>query len=390
MNDLFLFRFLFQFGEQYLHGLTYAFSALLLLAFVYCLLKLELRLNRLDYLFAAYLIITAAVSVANNCPISAIVEQYNKLLLFYTAFLCLRQHSIKLVFPKLYGWFKVAVYALCTTVFILALMPTSYVVQWGTRTLIMAFGHQHLAASFIVLLLSLLYLEMKVSGFAFWKLLFTTAMLVPLFMTGARTIAVCGIAYYVLIAYDYWGKIKGGQKAFLIVGAAVVVIALIAPNIDSLAFFQKNDNVVGSSFGNGREDIWAYYIGLYSQYSVPEKLFGTGAGFYLNGYVASTAGNLGAHNDFLTFLLAYGCFGLVLYVSFVFSCLFKGLFGAKTAVIALVFVFAAGTNGYFGYTELVVSTVVMVICIGYFFDGAEFRRTKMKLPGGINRGDANE
>ena len=67
--------------------------------------------------------------------------------------------------------------------------------------------------------------------------------------------------------------------------------------------------------GNGRYDIWNYLLNLYSNFSIPLKIFGYGIG---STYATIAA----AHNMWITLLFENGIYGLII-IALIFLNLFK-------------------------------------------------------------------
>ena len=165
-------------------------------------------------------------------------------------------------------------------------------------------------------------------------------------MTGARTITIAGCVIYLVQLLSATKRIDRRLRGILLVLVAVVVAVSVLPALSSTALFEKNSNLEGSdsSFSNGRDQIWAYYISMFNGLSTLNKTFGAGVGMIVE------------HS----FLISYGVVGLVLYVVYVvrsFTHCGAGLYGY---IAVALFLWCAFFNGFSGYTELVFALCVFL------------------------------
>jgi len=358
--------------DQYVPGITVFYSAIFFLWFINRLLRGTVFLSRLDLLVFLYFVASMVVSFASGASVSNIVSYFNKL------FLCLVILKVFASDPLRFDhrWceraFRLGIYALCVFVFWSLLRPGAYVTQWGVNTFVMSFTSQHLAASFIVLLMSSLFLIVGIKGKGLKSLdfLIMTALMYPLMMTGARTIAICGLVFYVLAALALTGRLKGVRRATASAAFLVVASGLFLHGMASFSIIEKNETLGGSSLSNGRDAIWEYYAGAFLQSTPGEMLFGRGVGFFAN----ESALKVGTHNDVLYFLIAFGVVGLALYLGFLLVSLLA--YGRRVGnfVVLAVVLFASVVNGYSGYTDLVTATVLVLACITTYCEEPSQRR----------------
>lgn len=359
MGLLILIRPFFQLVNQYADGFTYLFSLLFFVCFVKDCVNGGLRFSRFEIIALCYFVLSIGISLLAGATVGTLVSQFNKLFLCLLALLTIRRLA---VFP-LEGIALVAARALtyASSLFVVAslVIPSSYQTLWGVKTFQMAFASQHETAALIVLLIALVGYDLKrwEKG-VFVRLLISTGLVLALLMTGARTITIVGCAFYLIQLFSASKRIDCRLRGILLVLAAVVVSAAVLPMLSSTAMFEKSSNLEGSdsSFSNGRDQIWGYYISMYDDLPVLNKTFGAGVGMI----VEHSQLTVGAHNDFLSFLISYGFVGLILYVVYVvrsFTCCGAGPYGY---VAAALFLWCAFFNGFSGYTELVFALCVFL------------------------------
>lgn len=359
MGLLILIRPFFQLVNQYADGFTYLFSLLFFVCFVKDCVNGGLRFSRFEIIALCYFVLSIGLSLLAGATVGTLVSQFNKLFLCLLALLTIRRLA---VFP-LEGIALVAARALtyASSLFVVAslVIPSSYQTLWGVKTFQMAFASQHETAALIVLLIALVGYDLKrwEKG-VFVRLLISTGLVLALLMTGARTITIVGCAFYLIQLLSASKRIDCRLRGILLVLAAVVVSAAVLPMLSSTAMFEKSSNLEGSdsSFSNGRDQIWGYYISMYDDLPVLNKTFGAGVGMI----VEHSQLTVGTHNDFLSFLISYGFVGLILYVVYVvrsFTCCGAGPYGY---VAVALFLWCAFFNGFSGYTELVFALCVFL------------------------------
>lgn len=359
MELLMLIRPFFQLVNQYVNGFTYLFSLAFFACFIRDCTKGSLRFGRFEIIALCYFVLSIGISLLAGATAGTMVGQFNKLFVCLFAFLAIKRLPM---FP-LEGKSAVAVRALTYLsslyVLISLAIPSSYQELWGVRTFQMTFSSQHEAAALITLLIALVGYDLKrYDSRVFVRLLVSTGLLFALLMTGARTITIAGCVIYLLQLLSATKRIDRRLRGILLVLAAVVVVVSVLPALSSTALFEKSSNLEGSdsSFSNGRDQIWAYYISMFNGLSALNKTFGAGVGMIAEHSMLA----VGTHNDFLSFLISYGVVGLVLYVVYVarsFTHCGAGLYGY---VAVALFLWCAFFNGFSGYTELVFALCVFL------------------------------
>lgn len=359
MELLVLIRPFFQLVNQYINGFTYLFSLAFFACFIRDCAKGSLRFGRFEIIALCYFVLSIGISLLAGAAAGTMVGQFNKLFVCLFAFLAIKRLPM---FP-LEGKSAVAVRALTYLsslyVLISLAIPSSYQELWGVRTFQMTFSSQHEAAALITLLIALVGYDLKrYDSRVFVRLLVSTGLLFALLMTGARTITIAGSVIYLLQLLSATKRIDRRLRGILLVLAAVVVVVSVLPALSSTALFEKSSNLQGSasSFSNGRDQIWAYYISMFNGLSALNKTFGAGVGMIAEHSMLA----VGTHNDFLSFLISYGVVGLVLYVVYVarfFTHCGAGLYGY---VAVALFLWCAFFNGFSGYTELVFALCVFL------------------------------
>ena len=359
MELLILIRPFFQLVNQYVNGLTYLFSLAFFTCFISDCIKGRLRFTRLEIVALCYFILSIGISLLAGATAGTLVSQFNKLFLCLCALLTIRRLSTFPLQEKLAVAARALTYASSLFVVVSLVIPSSYQTLWGVKTFQMAFASQHETAALIVLLIALVGYDLKrwEKG-VFVRLLISTGLAFALLMTGARTITAVGCVFYLVQLLSASKRIDRRLRGILLVLAAVVVSATVLPMLSSTAMFEKSSNLEGSdsSFSNGRDQIWGYYISMYNDLPVLNKTFGAGVGMI----VEHSQLTVGTHNDFLSFLISYGLVGLILYVVYVvrsFACCKAGPYGYVAVVL---FLWCAFFNGFSGYTELVFALCVFL------------------------------
>lgn len=359
MELLILIRPFFQLVNQYVSGFTYLFSLAFFACFFRDCARGGLRFGRFEIIALCYFVLSIGISLLAGASIGTMVGQFNKLFLCLFALLAIKRLPMFPLEGKLAVTLRALTYLSCLLVLISLAMPSSYQELWGVRTFQMTFSSQHEAAALITLLIALVgYDLMHYESRVFVRLLVSTGLLFALLMTGARTITIAGCAIYLIQLLTATKRIDRRLRGILLVLAAVVVVVSVLPALSSTALFEKNSNLEGSdsSFSNGRDQIWAYYISMFNGLSALNKTFGAGVGMIAEHSMLT----VGAHNDFLSFLISYGVVGLVLYIVYVvrsFSRCGAGLYGY---VAVALFLWCAFFNGFSGYTELVFALCVFL------------------------------
>lgn len=359
MELLILVRPFFQLINQCVSGFTYLFSLAFFVCFIRDCAKSRLRFDRFEIIALCYFVLSIGISFLAGASVGTIVGQFNKLFLCLFALLTIRRLSTLSLNGKLAAAVRVLTYA--SSLFVLAslVIPSSYQILWGVKTFQMAFSSQHEAAALITLLIALVGFDLKrYEGCVFVRLLFSTGLVFALLMTGARTITIAGGVIYLFQLLSETKRVDRRLRGILLVLAAVVVAVSVLPALSSTALFEKNSNLEGSdsSFSNGRDQIWAYYISMFYGLPALNKTFGAGVGMIVEHSVLT----VGTHNDFLSFLISYGVVGLILYIVYVarsFTHCGAGLYGY---VAVALFLWCAFFNGFSGYTELVFALCVFL------------------------------
>ena len=359
MELLVLIRPFFQLVNQYVNGFTYLFSLAFFACFIRDCAKGSLRFGRFEIIALCYFVLSIGISLLAGAAAGTMVGQFNKLFVCLFALMAIKRLPM---FP-LEGKSAVAVRALTYLsslyVLISLAIPSSYQELWGVRTFQMTFSSQHEAAALITLLIALVGYDLKrYDSRVFVRLLVSTGLLFALLMTGARTITIAGSVIYLLQLLSATKRIDRRLRGILLVLAAVVVVVLVLPALSSTALFEKSSNLQDSvsSFSNGRDQIWAYYISMFNGLSVLNKTFGAGVGMIAEHSMLA----VGTHNDFLSFLISYGVVGLVLYVVYVARSFTHCGAGLYCYVAVALFLWCAFFNGFSGYTELVFALCVFL------------------------------
>lgn len=359
MEFLILIRPLFQLVNQYVGGFTYLFSLAFFACFVRDCARGRLRFGRFEIIALCYFVLSIGISLLAGASAGTMVGQFNKLFLCLFALLVIQRLSTLSLEGKQAVAVRVLTYASSLFVLVSLAMPSSYQVLWGVRTFQMTFSSQHEAAALITLLIALVGYDLKrYEGCVFVRLMISTGLFFALLMTGARTITIAGGVIYLVQLFSATKRIDRRLRGILLVLAAVLVVVSVLPALSSTALFEKNSNLEGSdsSFSNGRDQIWGYYISMFNGLPVLNKAFGAGVGMIVENSLLT----VGTHNDFLSFLISYGFVGLILYVAYVvraFTRCGAGLYGY--AAVAL-FLWCAFFNGFSGYTELVFALCVFL------------------------------
>lgn len=353
--EIMLLRPLFQLAEQYISGTTTIYSFVVIASFSISLLKGRLRLDLVSILFLSYIVISSLISFLYGASLGTLATTFNKLLLFFALMQILRVERVRFENLSLLRFLSIAAYIQAVFVMVNLGLPSSYETTWGVKTFVMQFSSQHLTASYIVSLLASILFEMNYlkvfkPSAAF---IVCTGLMYSLMMTGARTITVCGAVLYLMLLFQYIAQLN--KRGRLIVGAVLVglITAVLLMDADQFVFFQKNQSINGS-FSNGRDEIWSYYLNVLRNSNPIELLFGHGCGFYSS----RQAYFVGAHNDFITFAVSYGVTGLALYVLYLFSSFCRYPSKAIQIVLLVTVVFAAFSNGFCDYTDLVLAIVL--------------------------------
>ncbi len=359
MELLLLIRPFFQLANQYINGFTYLFSLAFFACFIRDCAKGSLRFSRFEIIALCYFVLSIGISLLAGATAGTMVGQFNKLFVCLFALLAIKRLPMLPLEGKSAIAVRMLTYLSSLFVLVSLAIPSSYQELWGVRTFQMAFSSQHEAAALIALLIALVGYDLKrYEGRVFVRLLVSTGLLFALLMTGARTITIAGCVIYLVQLLSATKRIDRRLRGILLVLVAVVVAVSVLPALSSTALFEKNSNLEGSdsSFSNGRDQIWAYYISMFNGLSTLNKTFGAGVGMIVEHSMLT----VGTHNDFLSFLISYGVVGLVLYVVYVvrsFTHCGAGLYGY---IAVALFLWCAFFNGFSGYTELVFALCVFL------------------------------
>ena len=356
MELLILIRPFFQLVNQYVGGFTYLFSLAFFVFMIRECIRGELRFARLEIIALSYFLISIGISFLAGSAVGTVISQYNKLFLCLIALMTAKRLSAFPLRGKLSILVRVSTYVLSLYVLIMLLVPGSYQVFWDVRTFQMVFSSQHEAAAFITLLIALVGYDLgRYKGGEIVRLMISSGLCIALLMTGARTITIVGCIIYCAQIIASSKRVDCRLRGFLfVIGVVVVILAL--PTLKTTALFEKSSSLGGgdSSFSNGRDIIWGYYTSMFNGLPIVSKVFGAGVGLIAEHSQLA----VGAHNDFLSFMISYGVAGLILYVAYVIrSFVCYGAFPHSAVAIAL-FLWCAFFNGFAGYTEL-----VFAICV---------------------------
>lgn len=359
MELLILVRPFFQLANQYISGFTYLFSLAFFACFIRDCAKGRLRFGRFEIIALCYFVLSIGISLLAGATVGTMVGQFNKLFLCLFALLAIPRLSALPLEGRPAAAARVLTYAASLFVLASLAVPSSYQELWGVRTFQMAFSSQHEAAALIALLIALVGYDLKrYEGRAFVRMLVSTGLLFALLMTGARTITIAGCAIYLIQLLSATKHIDRRLRGILLVFAAVLAAVYVLPALSSTALFEKSSNLEGSdsSFSNGRDQIWGYYISMFSGLPALDKAFGAGVGMIVEHSLLA----VGTHNDFLSFLISYGFVGLVLYVVYVVRSFTRCGAGRYGYVAVALFLWCAFFNGFSGYTELVFALCVFL------------------------------
>lgn len=362
MLTILLYRFLFQLGEQFIAGTTLVFSALFFGKYLWNAVFRQMKIDILTVIVYIYFLSTMLISFVYGSSFGSVLASYNKLFLclIIVDFLGNRSNSISSL--RISWMFLFSLYSACAYVLVGLLIPSNYITEWGVKSYILCFKMQHLTATFIVLLIVLVYFDIKRrDGSRFTsRLSLILALMYALAMTGARTFTVCGAVFVGVIMWDCLSQAGRRFRLFSICGIGASVLYYIARNADTLVFFEKNNSLAGdsSSFSNGRDEIWGHYGMMFMNGTWGERLFGRGTGLFED----PDALAVGTHNDFLFFGLSFGLVGLVLYLVYVFRSLLRGGISLGSIAASGTFAFASFSNGFSGYTEYVLATLLLLRC----------------------------
>ena len=354
-----LIRPFFQLVNQYVNGFTYLFSLAFFACFIRDCAKGSLRFGHFEIISLCYFVLSIGISLLAGATAGTMVGQFNKLFVCLFALLAIKRLPMFPLEAKSAVAVRALTYLSSLYVLISLAIPSSYQELWGVRTFQMTFSSQHEAAALITLLIALVGYDLtRYDSRVFVRLLVSTGLLFALLMTGARTITIAGSATYLVQLLLATKRIDRRLRGILLVVAAVVVVVSVLPALSSTALFEKSSNLEGSdsSFSNGRDQIWAYYISMFNGLSAFDKTFGAGVGMIAEHSMLV----VGTHNDFLSFLISYGVVGMVLYVVYVarsFTHCEAGLYGY---VAVALFLWCAFFNGFSGYTELVFALCVFL------------------------------
>lgn len=358
MTDIVFFRPLFQIINLILPGTTYIFSLLVFIPLLSSVARNHATFGRLGWLTFGYFFLTVIVSVAEGASTYTLVSSYNKLFLCLAILGLSESLSTVRIRPRLRTVFFVSLAGSISYVLISLMGPSAYAVEWGVNTFLMGFSSQHETAELIVLLIVLVGVSLPSRNrlVLMFGGVVLGALVYALLMTGARTFTVCGLVMVAWFAV-YFARREFRRAGLLLAALAFVGMALLLIAFrGSISFFEKSSNLQESSFSNGRDEIWSYYLDFFLHQSTINKLFGSGVGFIAE----RSAISVGAHNDVLTFLVSFGIVGLCLYLGFVVTCIFRCGVTATSICALFVFGFCALSNGFSGYTEMVIALVLFL------------------------------
>jgi O-antigen ligase len=127
--------------------------------------------------------------------------------------------------------------------------------------------------------------------------------------------------------------------------------------LDPVISQRFNIEDVAKSGGSGRTDIWDKDIELYSNSSVPRKIFGQGVGS-----ITTLTGRV-AHNTWLETLVELGLLGVILFSGLVIS-IAKQLYNSKQILLFSIFISYIGLTislSLLGYKPLWGLIIISII-----------------------------
>lgn len=359
MELLILIRPFFQLVNQYISGFTYLFSLVFFVCFIRDCAKSRLRFDRFEIIALCYFFLSIGISLISGSTVGTLLGQFNKLFLCLFSMLVINRLASINPHGTRASLIRKVTYLSAAFVLISLLLPSSYQSLWGAKTFQMAFSSQHETAELITLLIALIGYDLKLySRFIPARLLIATGLLFALLMTGARTITIAGSVIYVVQLLYATKGIDRRLRGLVIVFSSVIIALVVLPGLSSTALFEKSKNLEGSgsSFSNGRDQIWLYYYSVFSNMPVINQFFGAGVGMILEHSRLA----IGTHNDFLSFLISFGIVGLVFYLIYMARSLLRNGLAPCGLLAFLIFIWCAFFNGFSGYTELVFSLCVFV------------------------------
>ncbi len=199
-----------------------------------------------------------------------------------------------------------------------------------------------------------------------------------------------GINYMQLHKQIHIESIKWLLPVFYIVTAAIIpigVLCIILTTTNQLPSFLSSFKNFGyfnfnDDWGNGRGFTWKYCVQMYSEYSIPQKLFGIGSDCfasytyaYHSADVSVKWGNsvlANSHNEWMNMLLTTGLFGFVTYLGIFVSSFLTYMKNKKNNIY--LFAAAACIISYFSHNIFCYQQVVCTPFIFLIIALAEFTK----------------
>lgn len=349
-------RSVFQALEQFVPGLTGAYTVVLLAVFLLLSARGELRYTALDIVVLVYFGLALPINVFLLDSSTATIANFNKLLLSIVILKMVDLSGVSMKPVVLRALVAITI-ALSGWLIIGSFSSANYVSAWSVAAYIGPFESTHLLASMISLLIASCFLLSRiVMSRATILGLFAVSsfLLYPLFMTGARAITFASLGLYFLHLQFFANRFGSRHRRVLVASWLAGIATLAWAYRDRLSGLLKFETLGVDGFSNGRDAIWDFYAERAQSADWINQILGLGV---LATADDSTVG-VGTHNDVLYLQLAFGAFGLVLFVAYLIQKLYSKANLMATLVLLGSVAFAGFFNGFIGYTELVAAVAL--------------------------------
>lgn len=356
MVDLVLLRALFQVVEQWLPGVTAIYTLLLIAGFLVISVKGSLRYTPLDLVVFAYFGLSLPINLIFVDASAGTAASYNKLLLCLMI-LKIVDLKVTVIKPVWIGALTSITLGLTAWAVLGSFVPSNYVSAWAVSAYIGPFESTHLLASLVTLLIASNFLLSRLADHRALVLVFfiaSTALLYPLFMTGARTITFAALPIYVLQVLFFSRYLNARRRRLFAVSWVGFITVLVWSFRDQLSGLLKFETLGAEGVSNGRDAIWQFYAERAFAADWVNRVLGLGVA----STVDDSAIGVGTHNDALYLQLAFGTVGLALFTAFLMEKLFSRIQPIASLALLGAALFAAFFNGFIGYTELVAAVAV--------------------------------
>lgn len=190
-----------------------------------------------------------------------------------------------------------------------------------------------------------------------FALLFLVCIVVIVLTYSRGVLLSIGFSSILLILYYYKKKITLGR--IFVLAVSVIVLSSLLRNID----FEEDKMLSNLEGGNGRVDIWLFYISKLWQGGISRILLGLGAGDSIRITAGSMYSDLYAHSVILDYLFSFGIIGFIFMAYLIFNTinvLFNKhlVFYMGLLVLVVTMFFTHGS-----YLNMLYHTV-LAICIG--------------------------